>query len=83
MDDWRNPGEALANYERWLAGLPLAERTRREYARWVRLFCAWLADGADVRALGADRCVIRGRATTPPAISSAISSSSAGSGRRR
>lgn len=54
MEGWRDPGEALAAYERWLAGLPLAERTRGEYARWVRLFCAWLADGADVRALGAD-----------------------------
>lgn len=54
IEGWRDPSEALAAYERWLAGLPLAERTRREYARWVRLFCAWLADGADERALGAD-----------------------------
>ena len=54
MEGWRDPSEALAAYERWLVGLPLAERTRREYARWVRLFCAWLADGADTRAIGAD-----------------------------
>jgi site-specific recombinase XerD len=53
-DGWRDPAEALAGYERWLVGLPLAERTRREYARWVRLFCGWLRDGIDERAVGAD-----------------------------
>jgi hypothetical protein len=31
-DGWRDPAEALAGYERWLVGLPLSERTRREYA---------------------------------------------------
>jgi integrase len=51
---WRDPSEALAGYERWLAGLPLAERTRREYLRWVRVFCGWLADGLDAQAVGAD-----------------------------
>lgn len=30
-------------FERWLAGRPLAERLRREYARNVRSYCAWLA----------------------------------------
>lgn len=30
-------------FERWLAGRPLAERSRREYARNVRAYCAWLA----------------------------------------
>src|ERR1700733_6070173 len=54
MEGWLDPAEAMAAYERWLAGLPLAARTRGEYARWARAFCAWLADGADVRALGAD-----------------------------
>ncbi|MGO9900686.1 MAG: hypothetical protein ACLP0J_13570 [Solirubrobacteraceae bacterium] len=54
VDGWRDPGEALAGYERWLMGLPLSERTRREYARWVRLFCGWLRDGIDARAVGAD-----------------------------
>jgi hypothetical protein len=44
----------VESYERWLGGLPLAERTRREYLRWVRSYIAWLADGADLRALGAD-----------------------------
>ncbi|MGI8412919.1 MAG: tyrosine-type recombinase/integrase [Solirubrobacteraceae bacterium] len=28
---------------RWLDGRPLAERSRREYARNVRAYCAWLA----------------------------------------
>ena len=54
VDGWRDPAEALAGYERWLVGLPLSERTRREYARWVRLFCGWLGDGIDERAVGAD-----------------------------
>jgi len=51
VDGWRDPAEALAGYE---PGLPLSERTRREYARWVRLFCGWLRDGIDERAVGAD-----------------------------
>jgi hypothetical protein len=54
VDGWRDPAEALAGYERWLVGLPLSERTRREYARWVRLFCGWLRDGIDERAVGVD-----------------------------
>jgi site-specific recombinase XerC len=37
----------------------LAERTRREYVRWVRVFCDWLVDGVDVRAVGADPLVDR------------------------
>jgi hypothetical protein len=48
---------ALASYEVWLARQPLSPRTRQEYRRWVRLFCAWLGDGADERALGADPLV--------------------------
>jgi hypothetical protein len=31
-------------FERWLAGRPLAERSRRAYARNVRAYCAWLAE---------------------------------------
>jgi site-specific recombinase XerD len=58
-DAWRDPSEALAGYERWLAGLPLAERTRREYLRWARVFCSWLVDGVDARAVGADPLVDR------------------------
>jgi site-specific recombinase XerD len=34
-------------FERWLAGRPLAERSRREYARNVRAYCAWLAETPD------------------------------------
>ena len=30
-------------FEHWLAGRPLADRSRREYARNVRAYCAWLA----------------------------------------
>ena len=54
VDGWRDPAVVLEGYERWLAGLPLAERTRREYARWARLFCGWLREGIDERAVGAD-----------------------------
>ncbi len=57
VEGWRDPAEALAAYERWLVGLPLAERTRREYTRWVRLYCGWLRDGIDERAVGADPLV--------------------------
>ena len=58
-EGWRDPVDALAGYERWLAGLPLAERTRREYLRWARLFCGWLDDGMDARSVGADPLVDR------------------------
>ncbi|MDQ6777079.1 MAG: phage integrase N-terminal SAM-like domain-containing protein [Actinomycetota bacterium] len=34
-------------FERWLARRPLANRSRREYARNVRAYCAWLADTPD------------------------------------
>ena len=57
MEGWRDPVEALAGYEAWLARQALSPRTRDEYRRWVRLFCAWLSDGADERALGADPLV--------------------------
>ncbi len=30
-------------FEAWLAGRPLADRSRREYARNVRAYCDWLA----------------------------------------
>ncbi|MDQ3677353.1 MAG: tyrosine-type recombinase/integrase [Actinomycetota bacterium] len=39
--------EAPELFERWLAGRPLAERSRREYARNVRAYCAWLAETPD------------------------------------
>ena len=34
-------------FERWLAGRPLAERSRREYARNARAYCAWLEQTPD------------------------------------
>jgi site-specific recombinase XerD len=34
-------------FERWLAGRPLADRSRREYARNVRAYCTWLAETPD------------------------------------
>jgi len=34
-------------FERWLAGRPLADRSRREYARNVRAYCDWLSDTPD------------------------------------
>ena len=37
-------------FERWLAGRPLAGRSRREYARNARAYCAWL--GADAGRAG-------------------------------
>jgi hypothetical protein len=33
--------------ERWHAGRPLADRSRREYARNVRAYCAWLVETPD------------------------------------
>jgi site-specific recombinase XerD len=39
--------EVPQRFERWLAGRPLAERSRREYARNVRAYCAWLAETPD------------------------------------
>lgn len=39
--------EVPALFERWLAGRPLADRSRREYARNVRVYCSWLAETPD------------------------------------
>jgi integrase/recombinase XerC len=36
---------AQLQFERWLARQPLAERTKREYARNVRVFLGWLDGG--------------------------------------
>lgn len=54
MDGWRDPLQVLEAYESWLARQSLSPRTRGEYARWVRLFCRWLAEESDEGALGAD-----------------------------
>jgi hypothetical protein len=69
VDGWRDPGEALAGYERWLVGLPLSERTRRKYSRWVGRYCGWLRDGIDERA-APTRGTIRGPGITPRGTSS-------------
>lgn len=46
--------EAIARYELWLARQPLADRTKREYARWVRAFARWAADAPEASEWGAD-----------------------------
>ncbi len=47
MSDHVELADVVALFERWLAGRPLADRSRREYARNVRAFCAWLATMPD------------------------------------
>jgi len=47
MTDDVELADVPALFERWLAGRPLAERSRREYARNVRAYCAWLVDTPD------------------------------------
>lgn len=37
------PADAVERYRRWLVAVPLAERSKREYARNVEAFCGWLA----------------------------------------
>jgi hypothetical protein len=41
------PAEAVERYRRWLASVPLAERSKREYARNVESFCDWLSGAKD------------------------------------
>ena len=55
--------ELSDRYERWLAGLPLSQRTRREYARQVSRFGEWLAgegDRGEEAARGPGRPRLRG-----------------------
>ena len=47
MSDAVELAEVPQLFERWLAGRPLADRSRREYARNVRVYCAWLAATPD------------------------------------
>jgi hypothetical protein len=42
MSDAVELAEVPQLFEHWLAGRPLADRSRREYARNVRTYCAWL-----------------------------------------
>jgi site-specific recombinase XerD len=47
MSDPVELAEVPQLFERWLAGRPLADRSRREYARNVRVYCTWLAETPD------------------------------------
>lgn len=47
MSDAVELAEVPQLFEHWLAGRPLADRSRREYARNVRAYCAWLAATPD------------------------------------
>jgi integrase/recombinase XerC len=47
MSDVVEFAEVPEMFERWLAGRPLAERSRREYARNARAYCIWLATTPD------------------------------------
>jgi hypothetical protein len=47
MNDIAELVEVLERFERWLAERPLAERSRREYARNARAYCAWLEQTPD------------------------------------
>jgi hypothetical protein len=47
MSNAVEPAEVPQLFERWLAGRPLADRSRREYARNVRVYCAWLTTTPD------------------------------------
>ena len=47
MSDAVELAEVPQLFEGWLAGRPLADRSRREYARNVRSYCAWLATTPD------------------------------------
>lgn len=47
MSDAVEFAEVTQLFERWLTGRPLAERSRREYARNVRAYWAWLAETPD------------------------------------
>ena len=49
MSDPLDPTDVGERFERWLSGRPLAERSRREYARNVRAYCAWLQTTVDRR----------------------------------
>jgi integrase/recombinase XerC len=47
MSDAVELAEVPQLFERWLADRPLADRSRREYARNVRVYCSWLAETSD------------------------------------
>lgn len=47
MSDAIDLADVPGRFEDWLAGRPLADRSRREYARNVRAYCVWLAETPD------------------------------------
>jgi integrase/recombinase XerC len=49
--------EAAAAYVVWLARQPLADRTKREYERWVRSFAAWAVAAPEAVEWGGDPLV--------------------------
>jgi hypothetical protein len=49
--------EAVATYVAWLARQPLADRTKREYERWVRSFAAWASAAPEAVDWGGDPLV--------------------------
>jgi hypothetical protein len=84
MSDVVELAEVPELFERWLAGRPLADRSRREYARNVRAYCDWLSDTPPTAMAGrATRWSIRLRAITPPGNSADICRSSVGRRCRR
>jgi len=45
---------AVAAYAAWLTRQPLSDRTKQEYARWVRSFAAWAQDAPEAGEWGGD-----------------------------
>lgn len=45
---------AVAKYAAWLTRQPLADRTKREYERWVRSFAAWAREAPEAGEWGGD-----------------------------
>ena len=47
-------GRPGRDYAAWLAREPLADRTKQDYARWVRSFAAWAASAREAVDWGGD-----------------------------
>jgi hypothetical protein len=63
------PAEAVDRYRRWLASVPLAERSKREYGRNAEAFCGWLARSTTRRPPAAGSAPRPGGARPAPAHS--------------
>jgi hypothetical protein len=71
MSDAAELAEVPQLLECWLAGRALADRSRRDYARNVRAYCAWLAQTPDRTAAppqpdGCDNQAARPATGAPP-----------------